>query len=63
MVISNSQRTPPRVPQLTVEDERVLLALYDFAVACRTCDFEDHDCRARHRPMTRRWMRRRSATE
>jgi hypothetical protein len=42
IVTSNSQRTPPQVPQLTVEGERALLVLYDFAVACRTCDLEDH---------------------
>jgi len=43
MLTTNSLRPPPRVPQLTLEDERALLALYDFAFACRGGDFDDHD--------------------
>jgi len=43
MLTTNSLRPPPRVPQLTLEDERALIALYDFAFACRGGDFDDHD--------------------
>lgn len=43
MLTTNSLCTPSRAPQLALEDERALLALYDFAVACRGCTFEDHD--------------------
>jgi len=34
---------PGRGPQLALDDERALLALYDFAVACRALDFENSD--------------------